>query len=251
MIRLTNTRAILAPITRDTATWVSCVLEGRSIDLEKHSAQDIEAAQHVWAARIVDEYRSVEVFADILQCLARCEAPFESLVTMSELIRDELRHVALCARVLELLGGGDSYDIELDELGVPPSDEPPAVRALEIIAREIAVAETESVRVLDAYARASEDELIHAALRAILEDEVRHAAAGRDLTTMLSRELPQETLAPLLARLRRTLENDVEDLRARYDTWARGGPGRALGASITRQDLGHTRSYRWDQMIGV
>ena len=109
----------------------------------------------------------------------------------------------------------------------PRGDEPAAERVRKIIAREIVVAEEESIYALAAYRAATTEPAIRAVFDLLLVDEVRHAAAGRALLELVGND----------AQLRATMDADRADLRTRYSDSARGGPGRALGACIELADL--------------
>jgi hypothetical protein len=73
----------------------------------------------VIAERIVDEFRSVVVFSELLQRMGECEAPFDALCAVHGLIGDELRHAALCARVASWFGPASRYDVDLAGLALP------------------------------------------------------------------------------------------------------------------------------------
>jgi hypothetical protein len=201
-------------------------------DLSLGTAEDRDAAQMAWAGRVVDEHRSVIVFSELLTRLARAEAPFDALCAVQRLIGDELRHVRLCAQMSAGFASLGALAIDLEDLGLPPTDAPDAVRALEIVARELVVAEAESVRVLRAYRDAATDPACHAALELLLLDEARHAAAGRALFDRLVAAFDPALLAPLLAELPATLEADRLHIATLHAASATGGPGRCYGASI-------------------
>jgi len=199
---------------------------------------DRDAARVTWAARIVDEYRSVAVFSELLRLLTDLEAPFAALCAVQRLIGDELRHTQLAATVVDWLGGRDDLDIDLRDVGLPPrGDVPAAVRALHIVQRELVVAEEESVHVLGAYRRASSAPAIVATLEVLLVDEVRHAAAGRALLALFHTGHLAAACGDALADLPALAAADRLALRASYRATAIGGPGRALGASIELADL--------------
>jgi len=200
--------------------------------------EDREAARIVWAGRIVDEYRSVAVFSELLLLLTDLEAPFAALCAVQRLIGDELRHTQLAATVVDWLGGSADLAIDLRDVGLPPrGGEPAAVRALHIVQRELVVAEEESVHVLDAYRRAATDPAIVATLEVLLVDEVRHAAAGRALLAQFHTGHLAEACATALPELRVLAAADRASLRESYRATAVGGPGRALGVSIELADL--------------
>ena len=212
-------------------------VDGRRPDLAKVTRDDVRVARLAWAERIVDEYRSVVVFSELLRLLAETEAPFAVLCAVQRIVGDELRHVELCRTVVGWLGDADALTIDLAGLGVPASSDPPRVRALEIVARELVVAETASIRALRTYLQVTEDAAIRAVLRVLLQDEVRHAAAGRAIEVVLRRTFADDpAVRALLESLPRWLAREREYLEARYVESAVGGPGRALGASISLDD---------------
>jgi hypothetical protein len=206
-------------------------------DLVGVDSRDVAAARFAWATRIVDEYRSVLVFSELLTLLARLEMPYAALCAVQRLIGDELRHTRLCAEVVDWFGGFDDLEIDLSNLALPPTDHTTAGRAYAIIAREITVAEKESVRILRAFRDATTDPAIHQVLSQLLVDEVRHAAVGPRLEVMMRRALPAEAFGGLLDEIEEIKREDREDLRALYCDVATGGPGRAFGASITGRDV--------------
>ncbi len=209
-------------------------------DVTTFSMAEREVARQAWAARIVDEYRSVAVFGELLHLLADLEAPFAALCAVQQLIGDELRHTGWCADVAGWLGGHDDFEIDLADIGLPERGElGKARRALEIVGRELVVGEEESVVVLAAYRDAATEPAFRAVMAGLLRDEVRHAAVGRALLGLftdgaLARSVSDEDRVEVTA----TMVADRAELRARYRASARGGPGRALGASIRVADLG-------------
>jgi len=111
------------------------------------------------------------------------------------------------------------------------------MRALRIVARELVVAEEESVYVLAAYRGATTEPAIRRVFELVLVDEVRHAAAGRALLALFERGELARTTAGLRAELPELMAADRAMLREGYVKSARGGPGRALGACIELADL--------------
>jgi hypothetical protein len=236
MIALETDDALLARFPRDLAAEGKD-LHGLRPDLSVFTTADRDAARMAWATRIVDEYRSVVVFSELLTLFARLEMPYATLCAVQRLIGDELRHTRLAAEVAGWLGGIADLEIDLRELGLPETDHTPAGRALAIVAREISVAETESIRMLRAYRDATTDPAVTAVLAELLRDEVRHAAVGPVLEAALVAHLPAPAFGGLLADLEAIKREDRRDLRALYAATAAGGPGRGLGASITPSDV--------------
>jgi hypothetical protein len=237
MIRLRTDDPVLARFVHDLGSQSPRPLGNLRPDLTGASSEDIAVAHLAWGNRVVDEYRSVVVFSELLRTMAEAEAPFATLCAVQRMIGDELRHTELCASVADALGGLDALEIDLAGLGLPPSSDPPAVRSLEIVLRELVVAETESVPALRAYLRAAEDAAVRAVLEILLMDEVRHAAVGRALHTALQASYPRDTIQGLLDRLPRIVARETAYLRAQYRSSAVGGPGKRYGASILPEDL--------------
>lgn len=234
MIDLARSPAPLARFARDLGDPLPA-----APDLSAHDAAARDAARVTWSARIIDEYRSVAVFSELLQLLADLEAPFAALCAVQRLIGDELVHTRACAEVAGWLGGHDDLAIDLADIGLPPrGEQPKARRALDIIGRELVVAEEESILVLAAYRDATTEPAIRDVVSMLLRDEVRHAAAGRALLRLFLDGPLASTVSDLDRRtLDATMSADRADLRARYLASAIGGPGRTLGASLTPADL--------------
>jgi hypothetical protein len=201
-------------------------------DLAMYPRDDIDAARLAWDGRIVDEYRSVAMFSELLRLLADLEAPYPALCTVHRLIGDELRHTELTARVVGWLGGHADLDIDLADCGLPPRgpDESAIDRALMLVGRELVIGEQESIYALAAYRDATTEPAIKGVLELVLLDEVRHAAAGRALFDIIGTDEDRAQMAEML-------DGDRAKLRATYTASAQGGPGRALGGSIELSDV--------------
>jgi hypothetical protein len=199
-------------------------------DLTGASDADREVALFAWAFRVVDEHRSAVRFTEVLRCLLEMDAPYPALAAMQRLIGDELRHARLCARFASRFGPIEKLRIELDGLGWPGDPRPPAERALEIIVRELVIGEGESIACLKAYRRAATDPAAQRVLDVLLTDEARHYATGQHLEALMLERWPE--LRPFHAALEPVLSSDVRSIRAQHRSDARGGPGRAFGASI-------------------
>lgn len=208
-------------------------------DLRAHRVEDREVARQAWAVRIIDEYRSVAVFSELLHLLADLEAPFAALCAVQTLIGDELRHTGWCAEAAGWLGGHDDFEIDLADIGLPGRGAvSKAPRAFDIIGRELVVGEEESIIVLAAYRDAASEPAFRDVLAALLRDEVRHAATGRALLRLfVDGSMARWVTDVDRSELATTMATDRADLRARYELTTHGGPGRALGASLEPRDL--------------
>lgn len=233
MISLDSRDAVLARFVRELDSQSPlCIDDVPPPDVARFDARDVEAARWSWSARVVDEYRSIVVFSELLRCLGEAAAPFPVLCAVQRLIGDELRHVALCARVAGWFGAEKRLEIDLARLGLPPSDKEPIARAYEIVVRELIAAEGESVLVLAAYRDVATDPAIRRAFEILVIDEARHYAAGRSLRFAL------EDAFPALGGLDDAIAADIAHMRSVYRRAAElGGAGRSLGASITTADL--------------
>lgn len=226
MIALGETRPLLARF--------ESALGGDAIrvDLRGVSDADRESARLAWAGRIVDEYRSVVVFSELLGALAAIEAPFSTLAMVQTLIGDELAHTRLCAGAAEALGGMSDLDVDLSDLALPAGGESRASRALEIVVRELVVAETASVHILREYRDVTTEPALRALFDRILRDEVRHAAAGFALVDALLQSFPKEAFGSVVDRLPSIVAGDLEYVSEVYRTVDGDRRGQALGASI-------------------
>jgi hypothetical protein len=74
-------------------------------------------------------------------------------------------------------------------------------------------------------------------LETLLCDEVRHAATGRALLSLLTESFAQLPVRGMLSRLPGMIEDERVRLRALYRAAATGAPGRALGVSLRPEDL--------------
>lgn len=232
MIDLDSRPGALARFVRDLDAQAPRSLEGLRPDLDDATEAERDAACFGWAVRIVDEYRSVVVFTELLAHLAAARAPYAALATVQRLIGDELRHARLCAEVAGWFGPLDALAIDLDGLGLPPSTLTHEERALEIVVRELVIGEGESVACLRAYRDATTDRAVHAALSVLFADEVRHYAAGRALEALLDASFPSELVCAARARIEPGLAADVAHIRRAHRAGATNGPGRRFGVSL-------------------
>ena len=110
--------------------------------------------------------------------------------------------------------------------------------ALAIVARELVVAETESVTVLPPTADATHEPAVRAGFAILVADEVRHAAIGRAVFNLLGEKSCRRAGFGAAARTRsKQMRTDRVEIRRIYRANARGAVGRALGASIAAEDL--------------
>lgn len=232
MIALHSHSPTLARFVRDLEAQAPRVFDPAMVDCTQAHPADVHAAWTGWASRIVDEYRSVVVFTELLGHLAVIAAPLEMLCAVQRLIGDELRHVQLCAQLASVFGPLEGLEIDLEGLSLPPTEDSPHLRALTIVGRELVVAEGESIAILRAYRDATEDAGCRAALSLLLQDEARHYATGRALFAELVRGATAEDVAALEA----VMDTDARAIRAAHRRGVCGGPGRRFGVSIRLEE---------------
>ncbi len=144
---------------------------------ETHDAARVERARAVWAERVVTEYRSAQALSRYAQELLAVDAPRAEVEEAIDMVRDELRHVALCEAVVRAMGGAPGRPTPLD-LPVPEAFRraPAAQRAMGTAISMLVVNETLSVGYLDDLAGRAGDGVCGQVVRAILGDEAEHGA---------------------------------------------------------------------------
>lgn len=149
------------------------LLEGRYSDRALHLARE------AWRARMVHEHRSAAVFARLLPQLMRAEASLEYRTTVLRMGMDELRHAALCGRVVELLGGTAEAETELSTEALPAhEDATPREAALRNLIFVGCLSETVALALLAEERELTREPAIAAVVAQLEADEVLHAKLG-------------------------------------------------------------------------
>lgn len=132
-----------------------------------------------WAWRAQTEYRSVQVMTRFLTEVLGAGDPIEIQSGAAEAIRDEIRHTALCAGVVEALGETAFLPTPVAE---PLEDAfvamPMAQRALVTAISMLLINETISVALIGDLAARATHPTIRAVLRATMADETTHQQFG-------------------------------------------------------------------------
>ena len=200
-----------------------------TFDPSIHAPEHIAMAQLVWADRVRTEFRSVQIMTRFLSEVMAANDPLEVYAGAGDLIMDELRHVSLCVRVVDALGGTAHYPeppvvAQTDEfLGLPM-----AQRALSTALSMLAVSETLSTGFIqDLYDRC-EEPAIHAVLHATIADEDTHHEFGwqyveRSLARFTGgldyfRLVVRNTLHPHLAMVESVL-HEIPMHKRHLDAW--------------------------------
>ena len=200
-----------------------------TLDLTAYSPELIEHAQHVWAGRVRSEFRSVQTMTRFLTEVMASRDPLDVYAGAGDLIMDELRHVSLCVRVVEALGGRADYPepavmVQNQEFLSLPMPQ----RALSTAISMLAVSETLSTGyITDLHGRCTQP-AIHAVLDATIADEDTHHEFGwRYVEKSLARFtdgmeyfrlVVKNTLQPHLAAVEQIL-SDVPLHKKHLDAW--------------------------------
>lgn len=144
-----------------------------------HSEAVLELARATWRERMVHEHHSAAVFSRLLPQLMEAEAPLELKTSVLRMGMDELRHAALCASVVEALGGSAEVETSLATDPLPEhADCPPAERALRNVMFVGCLSETVALALLTEEAELTTEPLIRRVTDQLRADEVLHAKLG-------------------------------------------------------------------------
>jgi rubrerythrin len=132
-----------------------------------------------WAWRVQTEYRSVQAMTRFLTEVSGAGDPIEILSGAADAIRDELRHTALCAGVVEALGREATLPTPVPE-PIDPGflQMPMAQRALVTAISMLLINETISVAMLGDLAARATHPTIKSVLKATMADEAGHQQFG-------------------------------------------------------------------------
>jgi hypothetical protein len=184
-------------------------------------AGERERVRRAWVRRAHDEYRSMIAFAGLLGELGELAAPLDVLGCAARVVRDETRHVQLCARVATALGGpGDSPGEPRWVRSDPrlPARDRVAVTML----ASMAIGESVSVAMIAAAREDTAHPVLRAVTTAILADESFHGRFGMAWVKRYWKELPFSLRLSLDNRLPRLFaELEREHVRNRPEVFAR------------------------------
>ena len=150
-----------------------------------------------WRALCEDERDSVIAATLVAGDLARLGAPPSILGAAARVIEDEVRHVSVCATVLERLGAG-AAEVPAEDRRKNVGDDPSIERrtATALVAG-FGVGEPMSAGWFAAARSACRQPFLHWALTELLRDEARHGAFGIDAGYWLTRRWSDAELQSL------------------------------------------------------
>lgn len=210
-----------------------------AIDTARYHAEVVETARASWARRMLDEHRSASVFAQLVPQLMEAEAPLDLLTVPLRMAMDELRHGALCGRVVEALGG--KAEIEADLRPVPiavHAGVSPLARATRNVIYACCITETISVALTTAERDHTVEPLVRGVVDQLLGDEILHARYGWLYLAAMGERLSEEDRANVSAYLPFALKHVTRELGSRI----RADPPLDEARQAERRALGLTPS---------
>jgi len=218
------------------------------VDVASYDPAALGAAHRVWRRRAFNEHQSAMVFTGLLPQLVEAEATLDVKTTVLRMAMDELRHGALCAGIVEAMGGEGSLSADLRTRPLP--DHPgctPLERAMRNALFIGCLAETVAVAFTAEEREQTSEPLMRRAIEQISADESLHARFGWAFVTEAAPELDDDARVRTNTWLRtafRYLEREemleVPDVRPPSDELRE--QGLALGVC----DNGATRALFYD-----
>ena len=165
---------------------------------EYHPAA-MKVAVDTWRKRMIHEYESASVFAQIVPQLMEAGATVDFSTTVLRCAMDELRHATLCSQVIEFLGADPRTQVEIDLEQVPHHDDcsrrVSAVRNLLFAS----LTETISMGLLTEERERVVEPYVARVLRQLAADESLHARVGWTYLAAIHEDLSDEELQDLRA----------------------------------------------------
>ncbi|MFW5967207.1 MAG: hypothetical protein ACOCV2_06795 [Persicimonas sp.] len=197
------------------------LMDGRSIDwdafeLERYDEELREQARREWATRAVAEYYSTSQFSQLTHRLCRAGAPVELIGASTRLATDECRHAELCARVADLFGGRDDFEVEHEPLSKYDDLEDRWLAIAMTILELCCFGETISVPILRGMQVVSNDVVIERVAEIIASDEGYHMNFGWEALEWLVPRLDDEQRA--------AMRDALPELFANFEHVCGGGP---------------------------
>lgn len=132
-----------------------------------------------WHNRVVAEYRSSALTAQVVHGLLRCGLPEELVRTGLRIVADELDHARLSQQVLMELGGPLlPPSLQVEQLTEPEAPEGPLATLIQQVVRNFCLGETFAVPLFAAMWQQDLHPAVTPVLERILRDEAVHRAFG-------------------------------------------------------------------------
>ncbi|HSO33840.1 MAG TPA: ferritin-like domain-containing protein [Labilithrix sp.] len=148
------------------------------LDVGDVCAADLEAARTNWRERMASEHASARVFGALVGGMMKAGLPAAETTRVADMVRQELDHAELCARVLTSLGAEPIA--ELADLA--PVPEHADASPLEAILRNVisvgCCSETVAVALVATEREQAGPPALRRVLDQILRDEIKHSRFG-------------------------------------------------------------------------
>ena len=208
-----------------------------AFDVRGVLAADLDAARTNWKARMVSEHASARVFGTLVGGMMRAGLPADETYRVADMVRQELDHARLCARVLLALGVEPLA--ELPVLDVVPEHED-ASSPLEAVLRNVisigCCSETVAVALVATEREQAGPLALRRVLDQILRDEIKHSRFGWRLVSRLAPSLSNEGRASLDEYLVDAFAHQLRFHAPFLDMPCAGEEGVALGAPHGRSN---------------
>jgi len=190
----------------------------------------------VWRARATHELSTSTVFASLARSLVGLRAPLGIVLDAAQAVGDEVRHAQICAEVARAYWPGSTPPEPSPVIDEPARGGDAELGAVLFAVMQSCINEGVASVYLQRCLLESRFVLVRAALRRILEDEIRHARFG---WTLLASEVMSDAL-------RRDVAEALPVLLARVrDTWtaedgvtpADGPPGHGFLSTAAIADV--------------
>lgn len=138
----------------------------------------LKASAATWRKRMVHEYESAAVFAQIVPQLMEGGATIDFKTTVLRCAMDEFRHATLCAQVVEFLGADHRAEVDVELEPVPRHED--ATRRVGALRNLLfaSLTETISMGLLTEERERVKEPFIARVLRRLAADESLHARVG-------------------------------------------------------------------------
>jgi hypothetical protein len=159
------------------------------LELGDVSATDLEAARTNWRERMASEHASARVFGALVGGMMNAGLPADETYRVADMVRQELDHARLCARVLVSLGAEPIAT--LSELPAVPehTDATPLEAVLRNIISIGCCSETVAVALVATEREQAGPPQVRRVLDQILRDEIKHSRFGWRLMSRLAPSL--------------------------------------------------------------
>lgn len=166
----------------------------------------LELARRTWLDRTHSELRSVKIMTRFLQEVAGANAPLDVLSWAADLVRDEVRHAALCRQACLALGVEPTFPKPEPEDPAEYRAAPARDRATTTALSMLAINESISAAFIADLAKRCSTPGLSDVLRSTIEDEEGHGAVGWDFVAMSLSGYPRNTWSSWRHLVRTTLE---------------------------------------------